>query len=626
MTSDDYWGTGGGQPQQPAQSQPQQPAYGQPQQPAYGQPQQPAYGQQQQPVHGRSAFGQPAHQGWGETPAYAVEAPGAYGGAPQRNRGKIVTAGVAGAAALALVGGATVFAFDRLGGGGAQPEAAMPATTIAFAKVDLDPSSSQKVDAIRFLKKFPNTDSLREDMDLRKWFFEEASKNSDHKNDWSEVEQWLGDRAGAGLVPGTEGASPRYAVVLAVTDKEKAQAYLPKMTDSNGQSCEVGDEWMTCSDSSENLRAVVDATAAGTLADSETYQADLDELGEAGIASAWMDLTQVAEVAKSMPGSAGLVNPGLTKPGTTLPGGTTGGLPGAASNVALATTAGVSAAPASTEQELWNQMQGRLATTLRFDGPNLELVGKVKDLSETYSRNADAGTDIGRLPADTIGAVSANGLGSQLTKSWPEIEKQITSTTDALGSSGSASTDPLAAFEKQTGLKLPEDLAKALGERTTLAVASDGKQPKVALMTDGDRGVLQKVVDLTQKSQTPPKRTPSGPGITLQPRVAQPQIKLELTEGNDRAVVGYGKGYAQAVADGSGLADQEAFKAAVPNAGDADAVVYVDIEKAMELAGTTAGTAPVEGAVKYFDQLRALGVSSHQNGTEGDFTLRLTTK
>ncbi|MEK8227710.1 hypothetical protein NKG05_18810 [Oerskovia sp. M15] len=46
--------------------------------------------------------------------------------------------GGAATAALVLVGGG-VFAYSALDGGGSQPEAALPDTAFAYARVDLDP-------------------------------------------------------------------------------------------------------------------------------------------------------------------------------------------------------------------------------------------------------------------------------------------------------------------------------------------------------------------------------------------------------------------------------------------------------------------------------------------------------
>jgi len=55
---------------------------------------------------------------------------------------------------LALVGGIT-YGLRALSRGGAQPEDALPAGAFAFAEIDLDPPAGQKLDAFRFLRRFP---------------------------------------------------------------------------------------------------------------------------------------------------------------------------------------------------------------------------------------------------------------------------------------------------------------------------------------------------------------------------------------------------------------------------------------------------------------------------------------
>src|SRR5690349_8754610 len=99
-----------------------------------------------------------------------VPAPGLPAGlppgppSPRAGRARMVAlvGGLLGIVGVATLGAA--YAYQRVGGGGPQPESVMPSTVAAFVKVDLDPSGSQKLDAIRFALKFPQDKvSLRED-------------------------------------------------------------------------------------------------------------------------------------------------------------------------------------------------------------------------------------------------------------------------------------------------------------------------------------------------------------------------------------------------------------------------------------------------------------------------------
>jgi hypothetical protein len=64
---------------------------------------------------------------------------------------------LAGVAAGALVLGGTGYAVaSDVSGGGAQPEEALPADALAFAKLDLDPAASQKAAVASLLDEFPD--------------------------------------------------------------------------------------------------------------------------------------------------------------------------------------------------------------------------------------------------------------------------------------------------------------------------------------------------------------------------------------------------------------------------------------------------------------------------------------
>ncbi len=57
---------------------------------------------------------------------------------------------------LLAVGGGGAFAYGKLSGGDAQPETALPASTFALAKIDLDPAAGQKLAAYRLSRRFPH--------------------------------------------------------------------------------------------------------------------------------------------------------------------------------------------------------------------------------------------------------------------------------------------------------------------------------------------------------------------------------------------------------------------------------------------------------------------------------------
>ena len=116
--------------------------------------------------------------------------------APSRSPLRLALYAVVVLLVLALIGGVTV-AVRGLSGGGAQPEDALPGGAFAFAKVDLDPSAGQKINALRFLRKFPALrDKVSLNGDLRETLFESVSESAGwEKLDYDQdVEPWLGSR------------------------------------------------------------------------------------------------------------------------------------------------------------------------------------------------------------------------------------------------------------------------------------------------------------------------------------------------------------------------------------------------------------------------------------------------
>jgi hypothetical protein len=479
------------------------------------------------------------------------------------DRGRTVAL-VGGIVAIVGLGAGGAWAWQQVGGGGAQPESVMPASTVAFAKVDLDPSGGQKLDAIRFIRKFPEArDEVRENSDLREVIIRGLQKDGELKGvDYAkDVEPWLGKRLGFALVPGKEADSqPVPVVALSVTDADAARKSLPKLAGSLDGECQVLGDYALCTErASGQLATVVSAARKGSLADNATFTKDLDDLGEDGIAAAWFDGSKLSKALGHL-GTPGML--GLT------------------------TSA--------------NTASGHGAYALRFDGPNLELAGHVNGLSTRIAAGSAGSTGLTELPNGTLAAVGVANAGEQLRTAWPEVEKSLKSLAGE-----QAFTDGLAQAQDALGITLPEDLFKALGTQLTVSFGGMGEghaDPQVAVVTDGDRAVLQKLADVAGQQTV-------GAPLTLKPA-------------GNRSVLALSDGYADAVARGSGLGDSAAFTSALPDAGRARFAAYADIAglvrefKDEASAEQTADLAP----------LAALGVTATGEGDHAEFRMRLTTK
>ena len=445
-------------------------------------------------------WGRPTDQqaGWGNpqgevlaSPTPAGSWPGQDGAAPgsvlpavpgsgrQAQRGRHgILVGVVVLVMSTVTAGAGL-AYVALGGGGDQPERHVPGNAMMFAKIDLDPDVSQKVNAIRFLIRLPKVkDQVDEKTDLRQWAFEQLTKGSDTKVTWDQVGSWLGDRAGFALLPGASGGDPRPVLVVQVKDEKKAQASLAELPDDSGGV--VKDGWATIAQDAATARSASAAAAAAPLSDSEEFSADLDAFGQDGIATLWLDSKRLGSAIKDFGGALGAGTAGLDQ-------------------LSSSTAHGVMA--------------------LRFDGPRLELAGRFAGVSSTKGL-VTGESGISTLPADTLVAAGVSGVGKRVTEVW---DQQLQAAADQAGGSPE---ELVAQAEGASGLQLPEDLVALLGDRLALAVGGpdpDGN-PTFGIRghgTDADQALNRLVDTLDQQGLPVEKRTADGGDWVLASTTAQ---------------------------------------------------------------------------------------------------------
>ena len=188
------------------------------------------------------------------------------------------------AAALAAVGvGGAVWAWQSFMSQGAQPAEALPASTLAYAALDLDPPGGQKVEAFKTLQRFP---SLKRELglnsadDVQRSFVKQLSSDSGCKLDYNTVKAWLGDRAAVAVV---QQHQPEVVVVLQVSDADRARAQLEK----SGSACDFGfalhDDWAVLAKNDAVATQVVRDSGRSTLADDADYKRLTGAAGGAGL-------------------------------------------------------------------------------------------------------------------------------------------------------------------------------------------------------------------------------------------------------------------------------------------------------------------------------------------------------
>lgn len=558
-------------------------------------------------------------------------------GAPidQARRGSSKKPLLIGAAALAgvvLVGGG-VFAAMQLSGGGEQPSEALPADTLGYLSFDLDPSASQKIEAIKMFRKFPTLKDemgMEEDTDLRKRLFEEAQDSGgcagiDYEED---IEPWLGERV---AIAGVEiEGEPAPVGVIAVNDDDAAEAGVEKLRAECGEgSAEdagafvVADGWMVVAETEAIAQAVIDRTAEGTLADDEDFVRWTDEIGDPGIVTMYAapeagelmataaDSAELGELTGSDSGSL-YSDEELAQLKEDL---MASGMTDEAAQEYVDTLSGDSSAGVDTE-ELQTQMTTALEDfkgmggTLRFDDGAVELeIASETATTDDLALGSEGASLVGSLPADTVAA-----FGLSMPEGWAQAYlDQI----EELAGEDLNLDELIQQAEDETGLTLPEDLETLTGEAMAVSLggdfdpeamanSSDLSQLPMGLKIQGDKDAIEdlltKIRDLAEVGEDGPLKSKSeGDVVAISPSTD----------------------YLDALVQDGDLADSEVYADVLGENDDAGMVMFVNFNAAdnwlVELAGSDSA------AKENLEPLAGMGMTAWMDDSVSHVNMRLTT-
>lgn len=526
---------------------------------------------------------------------------------PARGRRTVVLGVAAVAVAGAVAAGA--WAAVSLMSGGTQPAEAIPANALGYAGLDLDPSATQKIEAIKILRKLPaiekNLEISSQD-DLRRWVFEQAQKDGECQNlDYDrDVEPWIGDRIAFAAVPAEKpGTSPTPLVALQVTDTDAAPDGIAKLLKCDGEPAQYGvamsGDYALISDSQKRADALAAQAERSPLAEDASFQKWTSRVGDPGI------LTMYAA-------------PGAMDALVDMEGGSGDAwfayAPDTQARSALRMQARMSRMNEQLKS-LYDGFQG-MAGVVRFQSGAVEAefagLSENKQLGLTLSPGAR--TDIGELPSGT-----AVAIGLALPKRWGQDYLDLMA---KLTGDERSTKQMIAQTEAQTGLQLPQDVERLLGEGVAVALGQD--------------------LDVRAASQDP-TTIPAGVRVSGNPQEIQaavdkvkkaigPDGDMLVSEPGDHDVaLGLREDYVRTLAGRGSLSDQAAFRDVVPDAEKAAAAVYVDLDavqrwltEGMQEVGT-----PSRDEIEVRDNLaplRAFGMSSWvEDDKSQHMRLRLTT-
>ncbi|NYG56215.1 DUF3352 domain-containing protein [Nocardioides perillae] len=536
------------------------------------------------------------------------------GPVPGRGRRRVLVGGAV-VAVAGLVGGGA-WAATSFFGTGAQPSEALPADTLGYVSVDLDPSGEQKIEALRMLREFPafrDEVGLETDDDVRRYLVEQTlggedgCEGLDYDDD---VEPWLGDRfAVAALPAGDEGDEPRPVAVLQVSDESGAEEGLTALATCAGAG-EVGfavaDGWAVVTESDEAAEAVVESAASGSLADDPDFTRWTGQV-EAGVLTAYA----APEVGQAY---LDFLESAASSGGDELPFPSGSPLDGLAGGFALGLGNGEVPEELRRQAEAFDGGAGALS----FDDGGLELEVAMSDTSEGEAVGARGGEAVRSLPADTAAAF---GLG--LPDGW--AQRMLDGLDSGLGAQaeallGTSLDELLATAEQQTGLQLPEDLETLLGDSLAVAVggdfslreaeqSEDGSEVPVGAKVVGDAEGIVRVLD------------------ALDAALGFGQVLGDDAEG-DAVALSPSADYREQLLGDGGLGDDERFEEVVEEADEASVLLFVDLDAAwvQELSEMAAsGGDSADEVVANVEPLSALGMSSWTEDGTARFSLQLTT-
>lgn len=522
-----------------------------------------------------------------------ASAPGHTEGDDRRKRLIALGAVVAGGAVIA--GGA--WAATGFFATGSQPAEALPASTIAYASVDLDPSGGQKIEAIKTLRKFPGfTDQidLETDDDLRERFFEEITSSGECEGlDYAQdIKPWLGSRAAVAAVDLGED-EPTPVGVIQVTDAGQAEDGVATLIDTCGGTAEgdsevggwvIDGDWMVLAETEEIAQQVVDAADGSTLAGDAAFGQWTGEAGEDGFMSFYV----AKAAAQYLDDAAGL---GAMYGGMSTPG---------------------------TEEDVPEELQQMIddfdgaAATVRFDDGSVEVEYAMsnyqKDLTE-FVDSEEGASMVADLPADTVAA-----MGFSLEEGWADAMLDYVKNT--LPPEESATIDDqLAQFESETGLAFPEDIETLLGEGMTMSVGSGidpdaitnggpGEIP-AGITIKGDAAKIQAVLDKISAQ--------AGPEIA---------DYMQVTDGDGTAVLALQDDYRGKLEAGGDLGSSDDYQKVVEQE-SAQMVLFVSFDADDDwLVRVTKDMPEVS---ENLEPLSAFGVSGWIDGDVVHGQLKVTT-
>ena len=510
---------------------------------------------------------------------FALGTPGAEAAAPRRRRRLLVVSSIVVVILVLAAGGA--FAYRAWTGAGiTEPEAAVPASTALFARVDVSPGIRDKLSFDNIAKKFPTGKSTSDLVtDLEKQISTSAGLNYD-----TDVKPWFGGQAGVGLWFKSSD-TPVTLLTFASNDDAKAKATMAKIAATRGPDkfgYVMEDGYVLVATDPNNIGSQNDAQAAASaaesqsLADNSSFSSAKSHLQGNNILLAYADMSRLGPLMQQGLGSAlGGANSSAN------PLGISGGMTGISS---LALNGALSGALKGTV------MVGGSTTN---DGVEIR-VHTEGGASTGSASGGDPKATVDNLPSSTIVGVATRGLSAAQAKQISTLLQSLVTST----SSGSSSSDMT-----QILPLIAPPLTKLL-ESKVISFAFTGIDP-----TTGPSGLLAADMQNSSDAQSIQNligmftggTSPSGLNISAN------GARIQATLGNP----GGGK-----------LSSSSLYTTATSGMSGDAAVGYIDIQSLLPLVAKN--MTPQDKAMAA--PVKAVAFGETSSGNSGDVLLRVIIK
>ena len=475
---------------------------------------------------------------------------------------------------------------DSGSGGDGDPAALMPATASAYLGVTVRPEGESKEDAERISRALFGTDSPGQAvLDL-------AAKASGQTglSFEDDVDPWLGDRVGVGLLP-ADGGETDAVLVAASRDDDKARAALEdsgrlpetatfrdvtyRSTADGSLAGAVVEGALVLGKESAVREVIAAAGDDSVLSDSARYTAAIDELPDEGVATAYLDLGAIARLV-----------------GGLLGGGTT----------------------AQFIEPVVKAQGDAIAATVIPEGDELRIeavgTGTGSGVAAVQAKGG-ASAAITTLPGDAWFALGISDVGES-------VGVLLDAATAGGGIQALGVNVLLGQIESSLGVDLREDVLAWMGAGGLFVRGTaKGEVSGALVIKSKDPAAMRRAV---RKLRSATGGLPAGaaarpfqaPGIDEGALLTFGDLRLELAAAGDRFVIAIGPGaLEEALEPGEELGDTAKFKAAQERLGDdLKAGLYVDMPQLADLlerSGDGPSGAVLAGVLRNMSQLVAGG-------------------